>query len=482
MNDMYIAQWQFLLPEVVLACSIIAMALSAVAFRRRYPAVYSFLAGGGLLVAIALLFPARSFVGGEIRADQLSWTLRLMILLTGFVMVALFSAHTDNDPARKEGYGSVQPELMILMMGVVLASSLLVMASGMVLFVLSIEMLSVLSYLLTALRIKDPLSAEASYKYILFGAMSTALLLLGLSYMFALNNSMDLEAIGRNAIDTHGRRFVFFASVVLILAGLGYKIAAFPFHAWSPDVFQAVPLPVAALFSTVPKFAAVGFLLRFFLEWLPMKEDIALLLSITGMLTMTFANLAALQQRNLKRLLAYSSIAHGGFVLSVFAAHSSTAIHAIIFYMIAYAIMNLGAFTVLIAVLSEDDAGTERFDIAEIAGIGRMSGTGSAMAIFMAFFLFSLTGLPPFVGFTGKFLIFSALVESGLWPVAVVGAINSLLSFYYYARILHAMFFKEREGEGIAVPAHLQVMVAALGGATIFLGIFPGIFPGLLPG
>lgn len=482
MNDMHIAQWQFLFPEIAVTCSIIAMAISAVAFRRRYPAVYGILAGGGLLVAIALLFPARSFVGGELRADQISWTLRLLILLSGLVMVVLFGVDSDNGAAGKEGDRSNQPEMMMLMMGVILGSSLLVVASGMVLLVLSIEMISVLSYLLTAMRIRDPLSAEASFKYILFGALSTALLLLGLSYMFALNNSMDLEAVGRITIDTHGRRFVFFASIVLMLAGLGYKIAAFPFHAWSPDVFQAVPLSVAALFSTVPKIGAFGFLLRFFLEWLPVKEDIALLLSMTGMITMTVANLAALQQRNLKRLLAYSSIAHGGSVLSVFAAHSSAAMDAVVFYMIAYAIMNLGAFTVFSAVLGESDAGTDRFDISEISGIGRKSGAGSVMAIFMAIFLFSLTGLPPFVGFPGKFLLFSALVESGYWPVAVVGAVNTLLSFYYYARILHAMFFKEREGQEIAVPVHLQVMVAVLVGATIFLGIFPNIFPGLLPG
>ncbi|MDO8462308.1 MAG: NADH-quinone oxidoreductase subunit N, partial [Deltaproteobacteria bacterium] len=269
-------------------------------------------------------------------------------------------------------------------------------------------------------------------------------------------------------------------ALLMSLAGFAYKIAAFPFHMWAPDVYEGAPTPVAAFFSVGPKAAGFAALIRFFLTAFALKSpevfgDLKLagwpeMITLLAIVTMTFGNFAALYQTNLKRLLAYSSIAHAGYMLMGFAALTPTAIEAVLFYLVVYFIMNLGAFLVVLIILNQ--MGVE--DIEGYNGFGRRGGQGTYLAVLMGIFLFSLTGLPPLAGFTGKLYLFGAVIQSKMYMLAIVGVLNSVVSLYYYIRVVKVMFFvepadsKQFQFNGF----NHAILVSGLAGLTLFLGLF----------
>jgi NADH-quinone oxidoreductase subunit N len=305
----------------------------------------------------------------------------------------------------------------------------------------------------------------------------------GISWIYGITGSLDYAKINHILWSSSGNRLAVFISLVMMLAGFGYKIAAVPFHMWSPDVYQGAPTPVTGFLSVASNAAGFAMLIRFFYagiskpgeggSWAFLPVDWPQLLLVISIVTMTLGNLAALGQKNLKRLLAYSGIAHAGYMLMGFVVLNNDGLSAMLFYLVVYLIMNLGAFLVVIIVANN----TGREDVDGYRGLAWRGGAWPALA--MAVFLFSLTGLPPLAGFVGKFFLFAAVIKAKLYWLAVIGVLNSVVSLYYYARIVKTMFLDFPEGtegtEGtVRVDLHNGALLGVLTMFTILLGIYWG--------
>jgi NADH-quinone oxidoreductase subunit N len=307
-------------------------------------------------------------------------------------------------------------------------------------------------------------------------------MLYGMSWLFGLTQSLDLAEISRRVVALseaeHRVPEAVFVAVICMLAGFGYKISAAPFHMWTPDVYEGAPTPVTAFLSVGPKAAGFAILVRFFADALAARGSMSgaigtpwpIVGGLLAMATMTVGNLSALGQNNVKRMLAYSSIAHAGYMLLGFCVFSDAGTAAILFYIATYCFMNLGAFLVVIAI-AERSNGDE--SVGAFVGLGTRA---PVLAASMAIFLFSLTGLPPFAGFVGKFYIFAALLRAGgnwNWFVAIIGVLNSVVSLFYYARVLRAMYLTPgTQTEGIDVRPMFGATTVALALPTLVLGVY----------
>lgn len=377
-------------------------------------------------------------------------------------------------------------EYVILVLANTLSMMLLAGSSNLLMMYLSLEFLSLTSYMLTAVVDRDARTSEAGIKYLLYGAIASGVMVYGLSLLYGAAGTLEYKAIAL-ALSTNGASsLILYISVILIITGLGFKIAAFPFHAWSPDVYEGAPTPVTAYLSVGSKAAGFILLVRFFFQVfaLPGPEgsviplqavDWSLIIAVMSALTMTYGNLAALMQTNIKRMLAYSSIAHAGYVLMAVAAQNSFSLTAIYFYLSVYFLMNFGAFLVVILVSNEFHSEM----INDYEGLAWKSSKGAFLAAMFAVYLFSLTGVPPFAGFIGKlYLLMSVFIKgSSLYWLAAVAVANTVVSFYYYARILRLMFFSRRQKgphfTGMDTASYLQYSLAAgIALLTIYLGIY----------
>ncbi|HVM96841.1 MAG TPA: NADH-quinone oxidoreductase subunit N, partial [Candidatus Acidoferrales bacterium] len=367
--------------------------------------------------------------------------------------------------------------------GLLLSSTLgmffMASATNLLMAYLSLEFVSLTSYVLSGYLRHDRRSGEAALKYLIYGGVASGTMIYGMSWIYGLAGSMDFMQI--NAALTQGdpHKLALFIALVLTLAGFGYKISAVPFHMWAPDVYTGAPIPVTAFLSVGSKAAGFALLMRFFYPGLSKMSpdgtwqflpgvDWPQLVLVLSMVTMTLGNLAALSQRNLKRLLAYSSIAHAGYMLMGFVVLSNEGLRAMMFYMVVYYLMNIGAFLVVMIVANE----TGREDIEGFRGLAWRGGWAPAIA--MAIFMFSLTGLPPLSGFVGKFYLFAAVVRQQFYALAVVGVANSVISLYYYMRIVRTMFLDFPEGTEtpVTVSAHNGCLLWGLACLTVVLGIY----------
>jgi NADH-quinone oxidoreductase subunit N len=294
-----------------------------------------------------------------------------------------------------------------------------------------------------------------------------------MSWLFGLSGSLDLPVIHEAVRTTHATEAVF-VGVICVLAGIGYKISAVPFHMWAPDVYEGAPTPVTAFLSVGPKAAGLAMLLRFFYDALG-ANDVALpglpwpyVGGIVAAATMTVGNFSALGQKNMKRLLAFSSIAHAGYMLMAFSVFSDLGMRAILFYVTVYCVMNLGAFFVVQVVA--EGSGDET-----ISAFEGLSSRSPLLALAMAVFLFSLTGLPPMAGFVGKLYLFASLVKvggTGYMTLALIGILNSVVSLFYYARVLQAMYLTKAKVESaLSVRRTYGVVVGGLAVLTVYLGL-----------
>ncbi len=331
-------------------------------------------------------------------------------------------------------------------------------------------------------------STEASLKYVLFGAVSSAIMLYGLSLLYGMTGAMDFAGIRAALVTGEVNAFALLVVMVLILAGMSYKIAAVPFHYWCPDVYEGAPTPVSAIFSVGPKAAGFALMIRFFYTTLAVGPDAAasvgiihiinwpLLVAVIAAVTMTYGNLVALRQTNVKRLLAYSSIAHVGYILMGFVLLTEAGLAAILFYLLVYTLMNLGAFFFVVAINNH----LKSEELADYVGLGfRVPWAGAMMVVFLA----SLTGIPPFAGFIGKFYLFAAVLDKEWFWLAIVAGLNSVVGLYYYFKVVKALFLT-RPAEGTdASPLKLHwlqyTVLAALAIPTVALGLYWGQFKDL---
>lgn len=365
------------------------------------------------------------------------------VLLAGAALLVALGFTFRNS---RELTGLGQGEFYALLLGITLSNMLLAASNDLAMLYLALEMVSIGSYVMVAYMKGDTMSNEASLKYLLFGAVSTGAMLYGLSLLYGLTGTTALPEIREVLAGglPAGARGAVYVIVLLVFAGFGFKTAAVPFHFWCPDVYQGAPTPVTAFLSVAPKAAGFAVALRFFFgglstatgtQWeLVESVDWPQLLMVLSALTMTVGNVAALTQTNMKRLLAYSSIAHAGYIMMGLVALSENGARSILVYLFAYLFMNLGAFLVVTLVHHHD--GT--FDLRDWPGLYRRA---PGLTLAMAIFMLSLMGIPPLVGFMGKLYVFAALVERGTayYWLAVVGALNAAVAAYYYARVMKTM-------------------------------------------
>jgi NADH-quinone oxidoreductase subunit N len=376
---------------------------------------------------------------GMLVVDPLGAAFKVILVAAGLLTLLAFTFRNS-----RELHGLGQGELLALVLALVLSSLLLAAANDIVMLYLALEMVSITSYVMVAYLNGDRMSNEASLKYVLFGAASTGSMLYGLSYLYGMTGTTALPGIREFLASgvPDANRFAIYAITLLVLAGFGFKIAAVPFHFWCPDVYQGAATPVTALLSVLPKAAGLGVVLRFFYgafstpgagPWdLVGSIDWAELLVLVSVLTMTVGNVAALTQTNMKRLLAYSSIAHAGYLLMGVVALSENGARGLLVYLAAYLFMNLGAFLVVTLVHLHEGS----FDLRDYPGLHRRA---PLLTLAMAFFLLSLVGIPPFIGFLGKLYVFAAVIEKGMGVYATIGAVNAAIAAYYYFRVLKVM-------------------------------------------
>jgi NADH-quinone oxidoreductase subunit N len=387
-------------------------------------------------------------------------------------------------------------EFLALLLALLLGLFLMAGAADLLLAYLAVETVSIISYVLTGFRRHDRRANEAALKYVIYGGVASGIMLYGMSLLYGLFGTTRLlgpGGIGPQLADVTSRLFlahalggqpaaqlVLVVGVIFVLAGIGYKIASVPFHMWCPDVYQGAPTPFTAYLSVAPKAAGFALAIRFFFAvfekqlpgggWtatsdLPWPTIIALISAIT----MTLGNLTALVQTNLKRMFAYSSIAHAGYLLMGLAAASAAGVQSILVYLVVYLLMNVGAFLVLIAV-SRITGGEE---LKEFRGL---STRAPVAALALAVFLFSLTGVPPFAGFTGKYLLFAAVLQTGGTVnllLALIGVLNSAVSLFYYARIIKAMFLEEAiTEERLVLPGLYSGLLGGMAALILLFGLY----------
>ena len=372
-----------------------------------------------------------------IRLDSFAVLFKILILVATAVTIVFSIKSEELDPRMKGEYYA-------LLIAVTFGMFLMVSSTNLLMIFISLETVSLTSYILAGFLTHNPRSSEAAFKYITYGAVASGTMLFGLSLLFGLTGTGDVVQISSRLTEmfSAGEAYPLVVLVIItfILAGIGYKMASVPFHMWSPDVYEGAPIPITAFLSVASKAAGFALFIRLFYSTFQASDivgsvDWSLMLAIVSALTMTVGNLAALPQQNVKRLLAYSSIAHGGYLLMGATLLTPDGIHAILFYFIAYLFMNLGAFFVVVLIANE--LGSETID-----GYRNLWSRAPFVAVSMAIFLFSLTGIPPFAGFFGKWLLFTAVIKQELYWLAVVGLLNSVVSLYYYARIIKAMFLE----------------------------------------
>lgn len=340
-------------------------------------------------------------------------------------------------------------------------------AIELVLIFIALEISSISTYVLAGFRRRDAASSESSLKYFLLGSFATAFFLYGVALMFGATGSTNIDAISL-ALRAANVPVLAYVATALMFVGLGFKVASAPFHVWTPDVYEGAPAPIVGLMSTGPKAAAFAVLLRVMFE--ANAPGRFWLIWVSAVLSMTLGNLGALVQDNVKRLLAYSSIAHAGYLLAAFAAQPELGTSAAMFYTAAYAAMNVGAFAV---VSHFANAGEKYVALEDYAGLGRRS---PVLAATFTFFLMSLIGIPITGGFFAKFYVLSAVLKSNLVGLAIILVLNSALGAYYYLRIIVMMYMREPRGEVpvTRLPAAAAIAVAVSVLATLYLGVVPG--------
>lgn len=421
---------------------------------------------GGLVTSLALWNSGRtafSVSGGYpmLVADNFAVALNVIFTLTGILTVLLSVNYLQRT-------GHDRPEFYMLMLFSLSGMMLMGMANDLILIFLALELLSIPLYILAGLAWPRPESEEAAMKYFVLGAFSSAIFVYGVALIYGATGTTSLPGVVAAA--EGGTTLLLLAGAAMMLVGFGFKVAAAPFHMWTPDVYEGAPTVVTAFMSVGAKVGGFAALLRILMVALPTLGDTwTTAISFLAALTLIIGNLLAIAQPNIKRMLGYSSIAHAGYILIAVAASfdNPDGISAALFYMFAYAFTNLGAFAVAVAVERKEGEGVM---LEDYKGLARRY---PWIAIAMAFFMLSLTGVPPTGGFAAKFYVFSSAVEAGLIWLVLIGVLTSVISAYYYLRVVFYMYMYEGEGEMVLKPLLVSaVVIAAV--ATLLLGLLPG--------
>ncbi len=454
--------WTTALPELVLSLAGLAILVIGVLRKPDGTPLAAMLTLGAFLVTGLLVLTRPDGVGfyGQFLVDPFARLAKILILIG-----AAFSLMLALDYNPRQGLARFEfPVLMLFatvgMMGMVSAGNL------MTLYV-ALELQSLALYVLAAFARDDVRSSEAGLKYFVLGALASGLLLYGISLVYGFSGTMDFAALGHLLSGTVSPGLV--VGIVFVIVGLAFKISAAPFHMWTPDVYEGSPSSVTAFFATAPKVAAMALLLRVMSgPFGHLLSSWQLIIQIISVVSMVLGALAAIGQTNIKRLMAYSSIGHMGYALIGLAVGTELGMRGVLVYLLVYVFMSAGTWACIIAMRRQGRA-VER--IADLSGLAK---TDPGLALAFAIFMFSMAGIPPLAGFFGKLYVFLAAVQSGLWTLAIIGVLTSVVGSYYYLRIVKVMYF-DAPVEAFDRRSNLVGFVAAVAGIfTLFFFLFPG--------
>src|SRR5438094_2658835 len=459
------SDFYYILPELVLTAGALVVLIADVLLPKDRRAALSWVTLIALGATLASLAPFAStrveIAHGLIAVDRFALFFKILFLVAAAITVLMSVRYLEVE-------GASPGEYYFLILCATLG--MMIMAGGidLVTIFIGLETVAVSFYLLAGFIKPSQRSNEAAVKYFLLGAFSLGILLYGMSLMYGLSGPTNLRVMATRFAGQEQNPLLVLA-VILVVAGVGFKIAAVPFHMWAPDVYEGAPTPITAFLSVGSKAASFAMLLRIFVEGLPaMSGDWRLLFYVLSIVTMTVGNFAAVTQSNLKRMLAYSSIAHAGYVLIGVVAGTARGVTATLIYLLVYSFMQLGAFAVIVLLRREDVVGDELKDFSGL----HVRNPFAAFA--MLLFMLSLGGIPPTAGFMGKFWLFSSAIDAGYYWLAVIGVLNSAVSLYYYVRVVVFMYLKKETigSEPKATPA-LAVTLAIAVAATLILGVYP---------
>ena len=459
-----LSDFYYILPEIVLTTAALVLLVADVMLPRgsRWLAWVTLAGLAATLLSMIPLVNAHVEVSnGLIAVDKFAFFFKVIFLIAAALTVLMSVRYLEVE-------GASPGEYYFLIMCSTLG--MMIMAGGIDLITLFIglETMAVSFYILTGFIKPNQRSNEAAVKYFLLGAFSLGILLYGMSLLYGFAGTTNLRVMAATFAG-QPRNPVLILAVILIAAGMGFKIAAVPFHMWAPDVYEGAPTPITAFLSVGSKAASFAMLLRILLEGVPsMSAEWRELFWVLAIITMTVGNVAALTQSNVKRMLAYSSIAHAGYVLMGIVAGGQRGVTAILVYLFVYGFMQIGAFAVVVLLHRRDVIGE---DLKDFSGLHFRS---PLAAFAMLLFMLSLGGIPPTAGFMGKFWLFGAAIEEGYYWLALIGVLNSAVSLYYYVRIVVFMYLKkETTGSDPVTSPALALTLAVAVAATILLGVYP---------
>jgi len=446
------------------------------AFRNDHPAIpwlgAAALVGTAVWEVTQLGAPQETVFFEMLRTGGFVAFINLIILLTGLATTLVSIPYLNQ---LRHDYGEVYALILYATVGMIMLGS----ANNMISIFLGLETMSVCLYVLTGLVREDEGAVESALKYFLLGAFSTGFFLYGIALMYGATGTMMLPAMASASLATTSAQLLFWGGFALFLVGFFFKVSAAPFHMWTPDVYQGAPTPLTGYMSTATKAAAFAALILVLVHAVPGGEW-QMALAAVAVLTMVVGNVMALAQTNVKRLLAYSSIAHAGYVLVGLAAGTAAGYSGALFYLLVYAVMNIGAFGVM-AMLEWDGKEGREQTLSSLAGIGNRR---PVLASTMGIFMFSLIGFPPLGGFAGKYFVFAPAVDAGLTWLVVIGVLMSALSAYYYLRVIYVFWMQSADEVAATDPvtqaAFPRATTAAVGTlvvcavALVVLGVFFG--------
>ena len=487
MNALLSAAWSApvidyhaLAPEIVLAGGLCLVLLADLFLDESRKWVLSSLTGFTLLGALLPVLtlgvsdsPVRSMFDGRYVVDEFSVVLKALFLIVGYVIVLLSTNHVEEEEYWRGEYWFL---LLTSVMGMVMMAS----SRDLITVFVALEFLSIPAYMLAAWRKRDAKSNEAGMKYFLLGVFASAVMLYGMSLLYGAANSTLLVDLGKSVTTDGSMSAVYALGVVFVVVGFAFKVSAVPFHTWAPDTYEGAPTPITGFLSVASKAAGFVALITMLYVAFPQASDVwQPFMWVLAALTMTVGNVVALRQTNIVRMIAYSSISQGGFVLMPLAVAgmdgvADSALRAVVVYLIVYAATNLGMFAVIIAVSRKTRSG-------QIESFGGLFSYAPALGVMATVFLASLAGIPPLGGWIAKFGAFQALLTSGSgwgYGLAVIGAVNSVIAFGYYGVVMREIWMKPApygDTTPIRTPASIGLVLGISTVATLVLGVLPGV-------
>jgi NADH-quinone oxidoreductase subunit N len=460
-------------PELILSAAFLLVLIGETFSRKSSFVSFGVVTIAGLAVSMYLAFelyhmPPATIFFRMVTVDEFAIFFKFVFGIST-ILVVLFSM--DSPELQRYNAG----EYYSLLLSVVLGMNLLASANNLLMIWLALELVSIPSYLLSGFLKGDRLSAEAALKFVIYGSVSTAVMLFGFSYLYGMTGAYELGDIRAYLMSAGINSGILLITLALILVGVGYKIAAVPFHFWCPDVYQGAPVVITAFFSIGPKAAGFAFLIRLFYgAFAQGGPDYQIvgnvpwphLMAWIAAITMTVGNVVAIWQTSMKRMLAYSSIAHVGYMLMGFVVLNNEGIESILLYILIYMAMNLGAFLVVVALSSQMDSD----DLRQYRGLMARSPIAASV---LTIFMLSLTGIPGFGGFIGKFYLFKAAVHAQLYWLVVVAVLNSVVSFVYYGGVVKRMILEDGPTtEAVVLPRLSSLLLAILAITVVIMGVY----------